>query len=147
MNQTASTTKKLFSQETSVSIDINADAATIWNLLTNANDFARWNSTIVYVKGNIKLGGKIELKAKIDEKRTFKLKVKEFTPEKHMRWGDAMGNRDFYLEPNGNGLTTFRMVEKIGGPIFPLFAKMLPSFDEAFDQYAADLKAEAEKAN
>ncbi|MGB0368120.1 MAG: SRPBCC domain-containing protein [Flavobacteriales bacterium] len=146
MNQSAKTVKKTFSQETSVSVSINADANTIWNLLTNASDFPRWNSTVTYIKGEISLGQKIELKAKIDEKRTFKLKIKEFTPQKHMRWGDAMGNRDFYLTSNQQGGTDFKMVEKIGGPIFPLFSKMLPSFDEAFDQYAADLKAEAESA-
>ena len=37
------------------------------------------------------------------------------------------------------------MVEKIGGPLFPLFAKMIPPFDGAFEQYAKDLKHEAEK--
>jgi uncharacterized protein YndB with AHSA1/START domain len=144
MNGKATTIKKTFSRQTSVSIDINADAAIIWALLTNASDFARWNSTIVYIKGNIALGKKIELKARIDEKRTFKIKIKEFTPEKHMRWGDAMGNRDFTLTSNQNGGITFSMSEKIGGPIFPLFAAMIPSFDEAFEQYAADLKHEAE---
>lgn len=143
-NGKATTIKKVFSRQTSVRIDINADTAIVWALLTNASDFARWNSTIVFIKGNIALGEKIELKAKIDEKRTFKIKIKEFTPEKHMRWGDAMGNRDFTLTPNADGGLTFSMSEKIGGPIFPLFAGMLPSFDEAFEQYAADLKREAE---
>ncbi len=37
------------------------------------------------------------------------------------------------------------MTEKIGGPLFPLFAKMIPSFNDAFDAYARDLKTEAEK--
>jgi hypothetical protein len=36
------------------------------------------------------------------------------------------------------------MTEKIGGPIFPLFARMIPSFDQSFEQYAKDLKKEAE---
>ncbi|MBL8958389.1 MAG: SRPBCC domain-containing protein, partial [Gemmatimonadetes bacterium] len=39
---------------------------------------------------------------------------------------------------------TVTMHEKIGGPIFPLFARMIPSFDAAFDQFAADLKRAAE---
>jgi hypothetical protein len=37
------------------------------------------------------------------------------------------------------------MQEKIGGPLFPLFAGMIPSFDASFDQFALDLKNEAEK--
>lgn len=36
------------------------------------------------------------------------------------------------------------MTEKIGGPIYPLFAKMIPSFDQSFEQYVKDLKKEAE---
>lgn len=34
--------------------------------------------------------------------------------------------------------------QRDGGPMFPLFAKMIPSFDDVFDQFAADLKKEAE---
>ncbi len=36
------------------------------------------------------------------------------------------------------------MTERIGGPLFPLFAGMIPSFDESFDKFASDLKKEAE---
>jgi hypothetical protein len=38
------------------------------------------------------------------------------------------------------------MAEKIGGPVFPLFANKIPSFDASFTRFAADLKAAAEKA-
>lgn len=145
-NGKAITSKKTFSRETSISIDINASAETIWSLLTNPADFPRWNSTVTSIDGKIALGEKIALKVKLDPKRTFKLKVKEFTPNQHMRWGDAMGNRDYTLTANGNG-TTFTMAEKIGGPLFPLFARMIPPFDDAFEQYAKDLKKEAEKAS
>lgn len=37
------------------------------------------------------------------------------------------------------------MTEKIGGLMFPMYAKMIPSFDQSFDQFASDLKKEAEK--
>ena len=43
------TEKKLFSRETALSIDIQADKSIIWALLTNAGDFARWNSTIISI--------------------------------------------------------------------------------------------------
>jgi hypothetical protein len=36
------------------------------------------------------------------------------------------------------------MREKIGGPLFPLFAGAIPSFDESFERFTADLKKEAE---
>ena len=92
-NGKAVTTKKTFSRETAVSIDIQADKSIIWTLLTNANDFPRWNSTVISLEGAIAKGEKIKLRAKLDPKREFKLSVKEFDPESKLVWGDAMGNR------------------------------------------------------
>jgi hypothetical protein len=143
-NGKATTEKKFFSRETAVSIDIQADKSIIWALLTNANDFPRWNSTIISIDGIIAENEKIKLKAKLDPKREFKLVVKEFVPETKLVWGDTMGKRIYALKTIGNNLTNFYMSEKIGGPIFPLFSKMIPPFDQAFEQFAKDLKTEAE---
>lgn len=140
----AVTTKKIFSRETAISIDIQADKSIIWALLTNANNFPSWNSTIISIEGTIAQGEKIILKSKLDPKREFKLKVKEFDVNNRLVWGDFMGNRVYTLKTIGNNLTNFTMVEKIGGPLFPLFSKMIPLFDEIFEQYANDLKNEAE---
>ena len=60
--------------------------------------------------------------------------VKEFDADNKLSWGDPMSTRVYTLQSIGNGLTNFKMNEKIGGPLFPLFAKMIPSFDEAFEQ-------------
>lgn len=143
-NGKAVTTKKTFSRETGVCINIQADKSIIWSLLTNASDFARWNSTVISIDGTIAPNEKIKLKAKLDPKREFKLKVKEFQPEIKMVWGDGMGNRVYTLKSIGENETQFSMIEKIGGLIFPLFAKMIPPFDAPFEQFAKDLKNEAE---
>ena len=139
----AFTSKTMFSRETSVSVNIEADPSIVWALLTHASDVPRWNSTVVSMKGEIKEGGAIELKSTLDEKRVFKLKVKEFVPETRLVWGDSMGSRVYTLDKNAGGVL-FTMSEKIGGPLFPLFSKMIPSFDESFEKFAADLKKEAE---
>lgn len=140
----ATTTKKVFSRETSVSISIKAPSKVIWSLLTDASHYPKWNSTVVSIEGNILLGETIKLKSKLDSKRVFKLKVKEFEPTKKLVWGDAMGLRVYSLSETGE-VTTFSMTEKIGGPIFPLFAKMIPPFDQSFEDFARDLKKAAEK--
>jgi hypothetical protein len=140
----AVTTKKTFSRATKVSIEINSDASIIWALLTNASDFPRWNSTILSIEGEIEVGTKIKLVSYLDPKRTFKIKIKEIVLDKKMIWGDGMGNRVFTLEKSANGGTIFTMDEKIGNPMFPLFANKIPPFDESFEKYAADLKKEAE---
>jgi hypothetical protein len=144
MNGKASTIKKTFSRATSVAIDIQADKSVIWALLTNAEDYPRWNSTITSLEGDFKVGGKLALKSYMDAKRTFKLKIKSFNPESSMSWGDAQGTRVFLLEEIDDKTVRFSMNEKLGGPLFPLFAGMIPDFDESFEKFAADLKKEAE---
>ena len=140
----ATTIKTTFSRETSIGIEIKADPAILWALLTNARDYPRWNSTVIAIDGNIALGETIKLKSILDPKRTFKLKVKEFEPAKRLAWGDGQGNRVYELTDNGNGIVAFSMTEKIGGLMFPLYAKYIPPFDKSFEQFAGDLKKEAE---
>ena len=144
-NGKAATIKTKFSRKTSVSILINSDTSIIWTLLTNASDYQRWNGTGVSIDGEIKAEGKIKLKSPLDEKRVFKLKVKEFEPDKRMVWGDGKGLRTYTLTNNENGTTTFFMTETIGGLMFPMYAKYIPEFDDNFETFAADLKKAAEK--
>lgn len=139
----ATTIKNTFNRTTTVSNTIDADVSIVWALLSNASDFSRWNSTIVSIEGEVQKGEKIKLKSTLDPNRTFKLKVKEMIPDQKLVWGDAMGKRIYTMEKSANG-TLFSMTERIGGLMFPLFANKIPSFDESFEQFAADLKKEAE---
>ena len=146
----AVTVKTTFHRETSVTITIKADEAIIWALLTNASDYPRWNSTVTSIQGDIAPGEKIVLKSTLDTARSFKLKVKEFQPAQKLAWGDGKGMRTYTLHNNPwngtgePGTVTFTMTERIGGLMFPMYAKYIPSFDESFDRFAADLKKEAE---
>lgn len=140
----AVTTKTMFSRETAVQIPIHADPAIIWSLLTNAADYPRWNSTIISLEGEIRPGGTLKLKSTLDEKRTFNLKIKEMEPERRLVWGDSQGSREYTLSQGQGDAVTFTMREKIGGLFFPLFARFILPFDESFEQFAADLKREAE---
>ena len=141
----ATTIKKTFSRETSIQQSVDAAPAIVWALLTHAEDFARWNSTVVSLTGNITEGEKVQLVSTLDPSRTFKLKVKEMVPEQKLVWGDMLGKRTYRLENQADGKTHFRMSEKIGGLMFPLFASKIPSFDESFEQFVVDLKREAER--
>ena len=145
VNGQAATVKKLFSRTTSVAIDIAASPDTVWALLTDVNSLKTRNSTIVDLSGKIAPGERIQLRSTLAPDRTFKLKVKEFEPPNRLSWGDAMGTRVYTLSPNSDNGTRFTMSEKIGGPVFPLFAKMIPPFDESFNQFASDLKKAAEE--
>ncbi len=140
----ASTLKKIFSRQTTVNIEIKAHPSIIWSLLTTASDFSRWNNTVLSIDGDIAEGKTIKLIAALSPNRVFKLKVKVFEPCKKLAWGDAMGTRVFTITERKKNCVIFSMTEKIGGPLFPLFAGMIPPFDNAFEQFAMNLKKEAE---
>ncbi|MEZ4698048.1 MAG: hypothetical protein R2832_16645 [Rhodothermales bacterium] len=140
----AKTERSAFSRQTTVQTRIYSDSSIIWALLTNATDFSRWNRTVISITGDIVPDGRIQLKSTLDEKRIFKLHVKEFVSEKRLVWGDSQGSRVFSLTSDADGSVMFSMSERIGSPLFPLFARFIPSFDESFEQFASDLKAEAE---
>lgn len=139
----AATTRRVFSRETRVEATLAAPPERVWSVLTDAREFPRWNSTVVSMDGEIRPDGRITLVSTLAPNRAFKLKVREFQQPRLLVWGDAMGRREFTLEPSGDG-TRFTMSEKIGGPLFPLFSRMIPPFDEAFDQFVADLAREVE---
>ncbi len=148
-NGQATTNKKTFSRETAVAIEIDASTEIIWALLTTAGDYTRWNSTITSMEGDIALDETIKLKSTLDPDRIFKLKVKKINPGKLMTWSSGAapffkGLRTYTLSENDEGSTTFTMTEKIGGLMFPMAAGSIPPFDAVFEQFAADLKKEAE---
>ena len=151
-NGRASRTKSTFRMEYAVAINIQAPPDRIWALLTTAEDFPRWNSTVQSIEGRIALGEQIKLRATIAPERIFKLTVNEFVPEKMMVWSDGTapifkGVRTYTLTPQANGSTDFSMAEVYGGLMLPMIAGSLPDFRPTFEQYAADLKREAERTS
>jgi uncharacterized protein YndB with AHSA1/START domain len=143
----ATESKSTFRNVVRVSIAINAKPDTVWGLLTNAADIPRWNSTVTSVEGRVALGEHLKLKVPISN-RTFKVKVDTFEPPRRLVWSDGnavfRGVRTYAVTANG-GTTTFEMEEVFTGFMLPLIARSLPDFKPVFEQYAADLKKEAER--
>ena len=147
----ANATKSAFRRETGVAVNIRAGSEKIWALLTDAARMSQWNSTIISVEGRIALNETIHLKSTLSPDRTFNLKVTEFAPGSKLVWEDGVapmfkGVRTYTLTPKGDGTTDFSMVEVISGLMLPLIGRSLPDFKPNFEQYAADLKREAERS-
>ena len=151
INGRASKSKSTFRLECAVGINIKASASRIWSILTNAQDFPRWNSTVKSIEGKIAAGETIKLYATVAPQRAFKLTVSEFVPNQRMVWSDGnfifRGVRTYSLTPKSDGSTDFTMVEVFSGAMLPMIVGSLPDFAPEFDKYAADLKREAEKAS
>jgi hypothetical protein len=146
----AQKTKTAFRMECAVGINVRAKPATLWTLLTDAAQFPKWNSTVTGIEGEIALGQKLALRVAAAPGRVFKPRVTELEPEKRMVWSDGAapmfkGVRTFTLTPRGDGTTDFEMVEVFSGVMLPMIKGSLPDFGPPFEQYAGDLKREAER--
>jgi hypothetical protein len=131
------------------SIEIAAQPARIWALLTDAEGYPQWNSTIHIVDGSIGPGTMLAIYTKSTPGRGFPLKVVEFEPERRMVWEGVLpmrmfkGVRTLTLTPAG-GAVRFDMREEFRGPLMPLIVRMIPDQQPHFDAFARDLKAAAE---
>ncbi len=143
-------TSSTFRMECAVDANIRAKPEAIFALLTDAAGFPRWNSTVTRVDGTIALGEKLALRVPAAPDRTFSPKVTELVAGARMVWSDGMapffkGVRTFSLTARDDGTTDFSMVEVFTGVMLPLIKGSLPDFGPPFEQYAADLKREAER--
>lgn len=145
-------TSSTFRMECGVLVNIRATPTAIFALLTDAAGFPRWNSTVTSIEGKIALGEKLALRVPAAPDRTFRPKVAELVPDARMVWSDGMaplfkGVRTFTLTPREDGTTDFAMVEVFSGIMLPMIRGSLPDFGPPFEQYAADLKREAERSS
>jgi len=140
-----------FSMRCRVEVHILAGAAIIWKLLTDAERFPRWNSTVTRIEGEIREGGRLRIHVP-GTNRTFTPIVSDVVPNERMTWSGGFaplfkGVRTFCLKSNDADSTTFVMEERFTGLIFALVKGSLPDFGPIFERYAQDLKQEAERTN
>ena len=142
-------TNGAFTMMCAVEINIRATPEIVWNLLTDANGFLRWNSTVTRIDGHIREGERLRLHVPGTD-RTFAPKVCDVVPARRMTWTNGFGPvfkgvRTFALQPSNNDSTDFVMKEHFSGLVFALTKRMLPDFRPIFEAYASDLRREAER--
>jgi len=143
-------THRRFSMTCRVEVGIWANAERIWTLLTDAQDFPRWNSTVIRIDGQIREGERLRLHVP-GTNRTFTLRVSEFAANERMTWTGGFaplfkGVRTFSLTLRDDGWIDFAMAERLSGLMLPLVKGSLPDFGPIFERYADELKREAERA-
>src|SRR5262245_5253346 len=142
------TTPGLFSLSCRVEVTIRASADGVWRLLTDANGFPTWNSTVSRIDGQISEGQRLRLHVP-GTTRTFTPTVSGVVPNQRMTWTGGLaplfkGVRTFELQPRSDGSTEFAMEERFSGLMLPLVKGSLPDFGAVFTTYASDLKRAAE---
>src|SRR5262245_33315393 len=150
MSATAFTqTSGVLTMNCAVEIVIQAAPGIVWELLTDAGGFPRWNSTVSRIEGEVREGERLRLHVP-GTKQTFTPTVSDVVPSRRMIWSSGLtpvfkGVRTFELEARGDAATRFVMTEHFSGLVFALTRRRLPDFQPIFEAYATDLKREAEK--
>jgi len=139
---------RVLSMSCRVELTIRARADTVWRLLTNAEDFPRWNSTVASVEGQIREGERLRVRVPGTD-RVFTPRVSDVVPDQRMTWTGGFspvfkGVRTFELRSRADGSTDFMMEERFSGLLLPLVKRSMPDFGPVFERYASDLKHEAE---
>jgi hypothetical protein len=142
--------RRVFSLVCRVEVNIRARADKVWSLLTDADDFPRWNSTVTRIDGQIKEGGRLRLHVPGTD-RTFSPRVSGVVPDARMLWTGGVaplfkGVRTFDLRARDDGSTDFIMEERFSGVVFAFVKGSLPDLGPVFERFASDLKREAERS-
>lgn len=110
-------------------INIEAPVKTVWQVLTDWNDYPNWNPFIKKIEGILELGS--SLTAQIDT-MTFRPTVTQLEAPYQLNWlghlffkGLFDGEHQFRLEALPNGHTQLHHSEYFSGLLIPLFKKQL----------------------
>jgi hypothetical protein len=142
-------------KEIKTEILINATPEKVWAILTDFNNYPKWNPFIKLIKGEVKVGNKITARIEPPEAKgmTFNPKILTFETNKELSWlghllfaGLFDGEHKFELIDNKNGTTTFRQSEKFKGILVPLFKKQLDNnTKKGFEEMNKKLKELSEQ--
>lgn len=141
-------------KEIRTQIIIKAKPDKIWSVLTDFENYPKWNPFIKSISGDARIGNQITVSISPTGGKgmTFNPTVLEFSPNKEFRWignlffkGLFDGEHKFELIDNGNGTTTFVHSEKFQGILVGLFKKQLETTTKnGFEMMNESLKKCAE---
>ena len=132
-----------------VQVNVEATPGRIWNFLTDAENFSRWNSTVTSLEGDIREGGRLRVRIP-GTTSVYAFTVSGFVPDERMIWTGGIAPvfkdvRSFQLLKWYDGTTAFRMTTRFSGLLLPFVRSSLAGFDRVFARYANDLKSAAEQ--
>ena len=134
-------------------IDIDAPPSAVWAVLTNTDSYSDWNPFIRRVSGDLRKGGKLEVRIEPPGGRamTFKPTVLNVENERELRWlgrflvrGLFDGEHIFRLEALDDGRTRFTQAERFSGILVRAFRTTLDKTELGFEHMNTALKAQAE---
>lgn len=140
---------------TSVTVEIEAPAAVVWDVLVDYERYPEWNPYTVAGVTTLEIGTPIDLTLPPYDGSDALFRTREFIrvvdPPHHLRYdsGDevpgVLGVRDQWITELGDGRCAYRTSDAMSGPLADLAIELTGDWIKAgFDAVAYALKARAE---
>ena len=140
--------------ELHTTVDIDATPETVWNILTDLDQYPEWNPFIVESRGDVAVGNKLvnRMQPPGGKATTFKPTITAVDPARTFEWlgrlgvpGVIDGRHRFELEPTPSGGTRVVHTEHFNGVLVRLLRKTLDTQTHAgFEAMNTALKTRAE---
>lgn len=144
----------MFIREIYTEIEINASSDTVWDILTDFDNFPNWNPFIKEISGKLQEGARIEvfIKPPNSNGMKFKPKILTYRPGKELRWLGNLwipklfeGEHSLIIEKISEDKVLFIQKEKFSGLLVPFFSGILKDTESGFKLMNQALKQEALK--
>jgi hypothetical protein len=130
---------------------INAPAARVWAILTDAARYEAWNPEIIGIEGALAGDARFKVRVRLGNGavRSIAMKMTRFEPTSRMEWtgglplGLFVGRRTFTVTPHGER-SEFRMHLSMTGLLSPLINRSVGNRQAEIDGFSSALKARAE---
>ncbi|MDG2449866.1 MAG: SRPBCC domain-containing protein [Saprospiraceae bacterium] len=135
-------------------IVIDKDISSVWNVLTDFEDYPNWNPFVRSVIGEKSIGNKVSVTCNTAGGKTvsFKPIVIMFETDREFRWKGKLGIKGifdgqhyFKLEKVSENQTKFIHGENMSGVLVSLLGKTLNKMNVSFESMNQALKKECEK--
>lgn len=136
------------------SIEIDAPADRVWDILINFDDYLKWNPFITNIQGEAVQGAQLEvfIRPSGGKGMTFKSKVIKCEPNMEFRWKGKLfvpglfdGEHSFQINPIGDNRVEFVQQENFSGTLVGLVLRMIgKATQQGFEAMNLALKTQAE---
>ncbi|WP_254840359.1 SRPBCC domain-containing protein [Natronomonas marina] len=111
------------------SIDVDADAAAVWDVLADGESYPDWNPFITRLEGTLEPERRVTVRIEPPGRRgmTFRPRLKTVEPERRLAWKGSLlvpnvfdGHHEFAIEPQADGGVRLVQRETFAGLLVPL---------------------------
>jgi len=135
------------------SIEIDAPAERVWDVLRDTASYGEWNPFVTAVAGELREGAdlKVTIRAPGRKPVTFAARVKRLAPGRELRWrgrwflpGLFDGDHALTVESLGEDRARFRTREEVTGLLLPLLGKAMRQSQAGFEEMCRAVRTRAE---